>query len=131
MEGTNSCITVLADGTISGTFEIFGLHTGSEHRIYIDALLTDGKTHFTESHDQVEVTETDNGQGTTTLRIEVNTGKIPDVEPENGSGSSFDVDVNGWESGFTSVTSFCEQPANSNTVSNCVIALVLFIFLFN
>ena len=79
-----------ADGTISGTFEIFGLHTGSEHRIYIDALLTDGKTHFTESHDQVEVTETDNGQGTTTLRI-------PDVEPENGSGSSFDVDVNGWE----------------------------------
>lgn len=86
-----------ADGTISGTFEIFGLHTGSEHRIYIDALLTDGKTHFTESYDQVEVTETDNGQGTTTLRIEVNTGKIPDVEPENGSGSSFDVDVNGWE----------------------------------
>ena len=86
-----------ADGTISGTFEIFGLHTGSEHRIYIDALLTDGKTHFTESYDKVEVTETDDGQGTTTLRIEVNTGKIPDVEPETGSGSSFDVDVNGWE----------------------------------
>ena len=86
-----------ADGTISGTFEIFGLHTGSEHRIYIDALLTDGKTHFTESYDNVEVTETDDGQGTTTLRIEVNTGKIPDVEPETGSGSSFDVDVNGWE----------------------------------
>ena len=59
--------------------------------------LQTAKPIFAESYDKVEVTETDDGQGTTTLRIEVNTGKIPDVEPETGSGSSFDVDVNGWE----------------------------------
>lgn len=84
------------DGTITGTFEVFGFDTQSGHSLHIDALLVDGKTHFTENYDRVKVTETDNGEGTFILRVEVSTSKVPDVKPEGGSGSGFDVDVDGW-----------------------------------
>lgn len=84
------------NGTITGTFEVFGFNSSAEHSLHIDALLVDGKTHFTGDYDRVKVTEQDNGEGVLILRVEVNTGKVPDVKPEGGSGSGFDVDVNGW-----------------------------------
>lgn len=84
------------DGTIMGTFEVFGFETEGEHRLHIDALLVDGETHFTESYDQVKVTEKDNGEGHLILQVEVSTGKVPDVKPEGGADSGFDVDVDGW-----------------------------------
>lgn len=84
------------DGTLTGTFQVFGLNTDGDHRLHIDALLVDGKTHFTEDYDKVKVTEKDNGKGVLILHVDVSTGKIPDVEPEGGSGSGFDVDVDGW-----------------------------------
>lgn len=84
------------DGTLTGTFQVFGFNTDGEHRLHINALLVDGKTHFTEDYEKVKVTEEDNGEGILILRLEASTGKIPDVKPEGGSGSGFDVDVDGW-----------------------------------
>lgn len=84
------------DGTFTGTFQVFGFNREDNHRLHIDALLVDGKTHFIEDYDNVKVTEKDNGEGILILRLEVSTGKIPDVKPEGGSGSGFDVDVDGW-----------------------------------
>lgn len=84
------------DGTLTGTFQVFGFDMEGEHHLYIDALLVDGKTHFIEDYEKVKVTEMDNGEGVLILQVEVNTSKIPDVKPEGGSGSGFDVDVDGW-----------------------------------
>lgn len=84
------------DGTITGTFEVFGFDQERDHRLHIDALLEDGKTHFKESYEKVKVTEKDNGQGELFLQVEVHTSKVPDVKPEGGSDSGFDVDVDGW-----------------------------------
>lgn len=83
------------NGTVTGRFEVFGF-SDAEHNLHIDALLVDGKTHFTGDYEGVKVTEQDNGEGVLVLRVEVNTGKVPDVKPEGGSGSGFDVDVDGW-----------------------------------
>lgn len=84
------------DGTLTGTFQVFGFDMEGEHHLHIDALLVDGKTHFTEDYEKVKVTEMDNGEGVLILQVEVNTSKIPDVKPEGGSGSGFDVDVDDW-----------------------------------
>ena len=34
--------------------------------------------------------------GVITIYVEATTDKIPEVKPEGGSGSGFDVDVDGW-----------------------------------
>ena len=47
------------------------------------------------SYDNVRVTEKDNGEGVITIYVEATTDKIPDVKPEGGSNSGFDVDVDG------------------------------------
>lgn len=44
----------------------------------------------------MRVTEKDNGEGVITIYVEATTDKIPDVKPEGGSNSGFDVDVDGW-----------------------------------
>lgn len=84
------------DGTLKGTFEVFGLRDSDDHHLHLDALLVDGKTVHTGDYDEVQVEEKENGEGTVSLHVNVTTEKIPDVKPEGGSGSGFDVNVDGW-----------------------------------
>lgn len=84
------------NGTLTGTFEVFGFWASGNHHLHLDALLVDGRTRYTDDYSQVEVEEKDNGGGEIFLQVEVTTEKIPDVKPEGGSGSGFDVDVDGW-----------------------------------
>lgn len=84
------------DGSITGTFEVFGFDFGITHNLHLEALLVDGKTVFTGDYNDVEVTEEEDGYGVITLHMEVATEPVPDVEPEGGSGSGFEVDVDGW-----------------------------------
>lgn len=84
------------DGTLKGTFEVFGLRASDDHRLHLEALLVDGKTVHTGDYDRVEVEEKEDGEGTVSLHVNVTTDKIPDVKPEGGSGSGFDVEVDGW-----------------------------------
>lgn len=84
------------DGTLTGTFEVFGSNLAGNHNLRLEALLVDGETTFTGNYDDAKVTEKDNGEGAITIHVEVTTDKIPDVKPEDGSDSGFDVDVDGW-----------------------------------
>lgn len=84
------------NGTLTGTFNVFGIDFTDTHRLHLEAKLVDGKTVFTSDYNDVKVTEKDNGEGVITIYVEATTDKIPDVEPEGGGGSGFDVDVGGW-----------------------------------
>lgn len=84
------------NGTLTGTFNVFGIDFSQNHHLHLEAQLVDGKTLFTGDYDNVKVTEKDNGEGVVTIYVEATIDKIPDVEPETGSGSGFDVDVDGW-----------------------------------
>ena len=84
------------NGTLTGTFNVFGIDISDTHRLHLEAKLVDGKTVFTGDYDNVKVTEKDNGEGIITIYVEATTDKIPDVEPEGGGNSGFDVDVGGW-----------------------------------
>lgn len=84
------------NGTLTGKFNVFGIDFSKEHRLHMEAQLVDGKTVFTGDYDNVKVTEKDNGEGVITIYVEAATDKIPDVKPEGGSDSGFDVDVGGW-----------------------------------
>ena len=55
-----------------------------------------GKTEFEGDCTNVKITENDDGTGSVTLILEASTEKVPDVKPEGGAGSGFDVDVDGW-----------------------------------
>lgn len=84
------------NGTLTGKFNVFGIDFAKEHRLHLEAQLVDGKTVFTGDYDNVKVTEKDNGEGVITIYVEAQTDKIPDVKPEGGSDSGFDVDIGGW-----------------------------------
>ena len=84
------------NGTLTSTFNVFGVDFSESHHLHLEARLVDGKTVFTGDYDNVKVTEKDNGEGIITIYVEATTDKIPDVKPEGGSGSGFDVDVDGW-----------------------------------
>ncbi len=84
------------NGTLTGRFNVFGIDFSQSHSLHLEAQLVDGKTVFTGDYDNVKVTEKDNGEGIITVYVEATTDKIPDVKPEGGSGSGFDVDVGGW-----------------------------------
>ena len=84
------------NGTLTGTFNVFGIDFTQSHRLHLEAQLVDGKTVFEGDYDNVRVTEKDNGEGVITIYVEATTDKIPDVKPEGGSNSGFDVDVDGW-----------------------------------
>lgn len=84
------------DGTLTGIFEVFGSGLTDTHNLHLEANLVDGTTTFTGDYDNVEVSEKEDGNGAITIHVEVITDKIPDVKPDGGSGSGFDVDVDGW-----------------------------------
>lgn len=84
------------NGTLTGRFNVFGIDFAQNHRLHLEAQLVDGKTVFTGDYDNVKIAEKDNGEGIITIYVEATTDKIPDVKPEDSSGSGFDVDVDGW-----------------------------------
>lgn len=84
------------EGRMTGQFETFGIRTGDDCNLRLDALLVDGKTTFTENYTNAKVSEKEDGEGVINIYVEVSTGKVPDVKPEGGSDSGFDVDVDGW-----------------------------------
>lgn len=84
------------DGIMTSTFEAFGIQLCDHCHLHLEALLVDGKTVFTADYADAKVSEQENGDGTITMYVEVATDKIPDVKPEGGSGSGFEVDVDGW-----------------------------------
>lgn len=84
------------NGTLKGTFNVFGIDFTDTHRLHLEARLVDGKTIFTGDYDNVKVTQKDNGEGNITIYVEATTDKIPDVKPEGSGDSGFDVDVGDW-----------------------------------
>lgn len=85
------------NGTLSCNFEVFGLNIAGHNNLYLEALLVDGKTDFAGNCTNVKITENEDGAGVITLILEASTTeKVPDVKPEGGSNSGFDVDVDGW-----------------------------------
>lgn len=86
----------LFNGTLTGRFNVFDIDFSSNHSLHFDAKLVDGKSNFEGNYNNVEVTKKDNGEGIITIYVEARTDKIPDVKPEGGSDSGFDVDVGGW-----------------------------------
>ena len=76
---------------------MFGLNYVDNNNLYLEALLVDGKTEFTGDCTNVKITENEDGTGVITLTLKADaTEKVPDVKPEGGSDSGFDVDVDGW-----------------------------------
>lgn len=84
------------NGTMTSTFEAFGIRMCDHCHLHLEALLVDGKTVFTEDYTDAKVSEQENGDGTISVLVEVSTGTVPDVKPDGGSDSGFDVDVDGW-----------------------------------
>lgn len=86
----------LFNGTLTDRFNVFDIDFSHNHGLQLEAQLVDGKTTFEGDYDNVKVTEKDNGEGVATIYVEAKTDKVPDVKPEGGSDSGFDVDVGGW-----------------------------------
>lgn len=84
------------EGTISGTFNVFGFDENMPHRMQLAAELRDGKTDFTGNLDIVNISRTEEG-GIISITLEVTCNEtVPEVPPEGGGGSGFEVDVDGW-----------------------------------
>lgn len=85
------------EGTLSATFPVFGFDGELPHELSLEALLVDGKTEYTADFKDMEITRTEEADGSISFTIELTgTEPVPDVKPEGGSGSGFDVDVGGW-----------------------------------
>lgn len=83
------------NGTLTGRFNTFGLETEIPRKLALRALLVDGKTTVDEVFD-ITAHELEDEGGTLVLYIEVTAPPIPDVKPEDGSDSGFDIDVDDW-----------------------------------
>lgn len=84
------------DGTMDATFNSFNFNADDFHTVRIEADLVDGKTTYEESFDEVAVDKEVNEDGKIYFSIKIETSPIPDVKPEGGSDSGFDVDVGNW-----------------------------------
>ena len=85
------------NGSMTSAFEVFGIRLCDHCSLHLEALLVDGKTVFTQDYTDAKVSEQDNGDGTINVLVEASADKIPDVKPDGGSDSGFDVDVDEWE----------------------------------
>ena len=56
-----------------------------------------GRPSSPKDYTDAKVSEQDNGDGTINVLVEASADKIPDVKPDGGSDSGFDVDVDEWE----------------------------------
>lgn len=84
-------------GTLTGEINVFGFDEKGEHNMEMDFLLVDGKTKINQTSDKVHISSETSETGTIVLHIEATTPEtLPDVKPEGGSDSGFDVDVDPW-----------------------------------
>lgn len=84
------------EGTMNGTFNVFGFDEDILHEMQLTAQLRDGKTEFIGNLDKLTVSRTEEG-GVISITIEVACDEtVPEVPPEKGDDSGFDVDVGGW-----------------------------------
>lgn len=85
------------EGTLTGTFSVFGLDEELPHNMHFEALLADGKTTFEEDITVLKIEQAADDNGNITITIDVDSSTtVPDVKPEGGSDSGFNVDVGGW-----------------------------------
>lgn len=84
-------------GILTGEINVFGFDEGTEHGIEMNFLLADGETEISQTSDEVHISSETDETGTIVVHIEVSTPEpLPDVKPEGGSDSGFDVDVDPW-----------------------------------
>ena len=77
---------------------MFGFDRSLSHSIALKALLVDGKTVVEQMLTDITVEEETDSAGNITLFIDASVHEtFPDVKPEGGSDSGFDVDVDEWE----------------------------------
>lgn len=85
----------LFNGTLTGSFNTFGIETEIPRQLHLKALLVDGKTIIEESFD-VTAREMEDESGDLVLYIELTASPIPDVKPDGETDSGFDADVEDW-----------------------------------
>lgn len=87
----------LIEGTLDGTFNLFGFDSKTPHDMALNALLVDGETLVEQDLTEVSIKEKEEENGSLILYVEASTPeKLPDVKPEGGSDSGFDADVDEW-----------------------------------
>ena len=84
------------DGTMTTTFNSFAFNAHELHDVHIEAELVDGKTVFEQDIKGVAIRQDTDDAGKMILTLEVETTKVPDVKPDEGSDSGFDADVEDW-----------------------------------
>lgn len=84
------------DGTMEATFNSFAFNTDCPHNVSIQAMLVDGESTYEEDFSGLDILEDTGEDGTLVLTLEVETDKVPDVQPEGGGGSGFNPDVEDW-----------------------------------
>lgn len=84
------------DGTMTATFNAFDFNAEQKHHVRIQALLVDGKSTFEQDFSDMDILQETGDNGKMVLVLEVGTEKVPDVKPEEGGGSGFDAEVEGW-----------------------------------
>jgi len=86
------------DGRLTGELDVFGFDRLLSHSIVLRALLVDGKTVIEQTLTDMTIEEQTDETGNIMLYIEAAVPEtFPDVKPEGGSDSGFDVDVDDWE----------------------------------
>lgn len=84
------------EGTMSGTFNVFGFDENIPHEMNLTAQLRDGKTEFSGDLGKLTVSRTEEG-GVISISIDVSCEEaVPEVAPEGSGDSGFDIDVGGW-----------------------------------
>lgn len=85
-----------SEGTMTGTFNVFGFNEDLLQEMNLTAQLRDGETDFTGNLGNLNVNRTEEG-GVVSITIDVTCdGTVPEVPPEGGDGGGFDIDVDGW-----------------------------------
>lgn len=84
------------NGTLSGSFNVFGFDLTMLHTLALDILLVDNKTRIQQTlQGMAHETPDGNGELIITLRIP-SPERLPDVKPEGDPDSGFDADVGDW-----------------------------------
>lgn len=83
------------DGVLSGQLNVFGFDDRQAHRLTFRGLLVDGSTIVERTVDTTSEREVKE-DGSILIRIRAQLDKLPDVKPEGGSDSGFDVNVGDW-----------------------------------
>lgn len=84
------------NGTMVATSNSFTFNADQPHNVQIQAQLVDGKSSFMQSFTDVDINKSPGEGDKIILTMDVETGKVPDVKPEDSNGSGFDADVEDW-----------------------------------